>query len=165
MAGLDTPTMRQIPGSAIIYGAKNHVAVSADMSSATWNTVASHEVFTVTGAVRLYMQIYCTETLTDAADGASIQFGLAGATDAFIASTGAAGAGGNTIEAGEFWIDATPADTYTASATLAWDIGGGLDVGYEITGAALTDGTLVFSGWWFPLSAGANVVAGAGGSL
>ena len=147
--------------------APNYIAVTADLSSATWNTVASHEVLTVTGTVRVRVVIECTETLADAADGASIQMGVEGATTAWIGSTGAAGAGGNTIAAGEIWCDTSPADTNGNTGTLALDkiIGGGLDVGYEITGAALTNGTLVFHCWWVPISSDGAVIAGAGGSL
>lgn len=137
------------------------------MSSATWNTVASHEVFATEGTVRMRMLILCTETLTDAADAATIQFGYAGSTAAFIAATNAAGAGGDTIAANEIWVDATPADVAGDTDTMVLDktITGGLDVGYEIAGEALTDGTLVFHCWWEDLDGSGNVVAGAGGAL
>lgn len=161
------PNWQQIPGVALIYGARNHIEVTADMSSATWNTVASHEVFTVTSTVRMRFLILCTETLTDAANLATIQFGVAGATNAFIAVTNAAGAGGDTISANEIWVDATPDETYGDADTLVLDkiVTGGLDVGYEIAGEALTDGALVFHCWWEPLDAAGVVVAGAGGGL
>lgn len=147
--------------------APSYLAVTATMSSATWNTAAKHEVFTLTGLVRLRLLIECTTTLTDAADGASIQFGHETTTDAFIASTGAAGAGGNTIAAGEIWCDTSPAEIAGDPATLALDriVGNGLDVGYEITGAALTGGVLVFHCWWVPIGSTGAVVAGAGGVL
>lgn len=147
--------------------APNYLSVTADLSSSTWNTVASHEVFTVTGLVRMRVLIECTETLTDAADGASIQFGVEGATNAWIASTGAAGAGGNTIAAGEIWCDTSPTETHGNTGTLVLDkiVAGGLDVGYEITGAALTDGTLVFHCWWVPVGPTGRVTAGTGGAL
>jgi hypothetical protein len=41
----------------------------------------------------------------------------------------------------------------------------GVDVGYEIGGENLTDGTLVFHCWWEPLSSDGLVIAGAGGNL
>lgn len=152
---------------ALSRDGSNYIEVTADMASATWNTAAKHEVFTVTGLVRMVMLIECTETLADAADGASIQFGHESSTSAFIGSTGAAGAGGNTINAGEIWCDTSPADVVGATFTLALDriVAGGLDVGYEITGAALTDGTLVFHCWWLPISSDGAVAAGAGGTL
>ena len=148
----------------------NSFTVTADMTSATWNTIASHEIATVTGLVHFIIIPHCTSTLTDAADGASIQFGVEGSTAALIASTGAAGAGANTIATNEFWLDATPADLVTnrtAEDALEFWVDGGLDVGYEITGAALTGGTLKFEVFWEPGdSAGAGTVAaGAGGSL
>jgi hypothetical protein len=167
MPNLDMPTRLLIPGDSLIFGATNHLVNTVDFSSATWNTVASHEVFTVTGTVRMRVLQLCTETLTDAADAATIQYGVAGTTDALIAATNAAGAGGSTIEAGEMWVDASPADTYGDFATVILDkvITNGLDVGYEIAGEALTDGIIEFHCWWEPISSDGNVVVGAGGSL
>lgn len=152
---------------SLLRDAPNYLAVTADMSSSTWNTVAKHEVFTVTGLVRLRMLIECTSTLTDAADGASIQFGHESSTTAFIGSTGAAGAGGNTLSTGEIWCDTSPAEVMGDPGTVALDrvIAGGLDVGYEITGAALTGGALVFHGWWVPIGSTGLVVAGSGAAL
>lgn len=146
----------------------NYFSVSADMSSATWNTVASHEIATVTGMVHMIIIPECTETLVDAADAAYIQFGYEGLTTALIASTGAAGVGGNAIAAGEIWIDATPADVFALTSNVrALDVvvNGGLDIGYEITGAALTEGTMVFHVFWEAINATGAVVAGAGGTL
>ena len=145
----------------------NYFAVTADMTSATWNTVASHEIATVTGMVHMIVIPECTETLTDTADGASIQLGHQSLTTALIASTTAATAG-TVIETGEIWVDATPADVMVLRSgfePLDFIIAGGLDIGYEITGAALTDGTLVFHVWYEPLNSTGAVTAGAGGSL
>lgn len=150
------------------YRLQNYFSVTADMSSATWNTAASHEIATVTGMVRMIIIPECTETLTDAADGASIQLGYEGSTTALIGSTGAAGAGGNTLSAGEIWIDTSPADVFALTSNaraLDFIIAGGLDVGYEITGAALTEGTIVFHVFWEALNSTGVVAAGAGGSL
>lgn len=159
--------VNNLRGSGVTALASNHIAVTATMTSATWNTAASHEVFTVTGAVRMWIWILCTDTLTDAGDAADIQFGVAGATDAFIGVTAAAGKGGAAIATGEIWCDTSPADTYGNASSLILDkvIVGGLDVGYEITGAALTGGLLVFHCIWVPLDNDGNVIAGAGGSL
>jgi len=159
--------VRNLQGGNVNALASNHIAVTANMASATWNTAASHEVFTVTGTVRMWLWVLCTDTLTDAADAADIQFGVAGATDAFIAATAAAGKGGAGLAAGEVWCDATPADTYGNASSLILDkiVSGGLDVGYEITGAALTGGSLEFHCVWVPLDDTGNVEAGAGGTL
>ena len=45
--------VRNLQGGGVNALASNHVAVTATMTSATWNTAASHEVFTVTGTVRM----------------------------------------------------------------------------------------------------------------
>lgn len=153
-------------GSGINVNSPNHLQASISMASATWNTVASHEVFTVTGMVRAYLWVECADTLTDAADGADIQLGYEGATDALIGATGAAGKGGSTISTGELWYDTSPTTQVDTPANVIFDrVLSGLDIGYEITGAALTGGTLVFHCVWEPLSIGASVVPGAGGAL
>jgi hypothetical protein len=150
------------------YKLANYFTVTADMSSATWNTAATHEIAAITGMVRMIIIPECTETLTDAADGASIQLGHESSTTALIGSTGAAGAGGNTLSAGEIWVDTSPADVFALTSNaraLDFIIAGGLDVGYEITGAALTEGTIVFHVFWEALNATGAVTAGAGGVL
>lgn len=158
--------VNNLRGAGLTALSSNHIAVTADMTSATWNTAAKHETFTVTGLVRIRHWIECTDTLTDAADGASIQYGHESATNAFIASTGAAGAGASTLSTGELWYDTSPTTVTDTTANVIMDhVINGLDVGYEITGAALTGGSLVFHCVWEPLNSSGNVVAGAGGVL
>jgi len=144
------------------YGASNYIGVTVPMNSATWNTAASHEILTITGMVRVKIIAECTATLTDSGNAGTIQLGVEGATSAFIASTDS-----DDIVTGDLWYDATPTlgvDT-TSSVVIDKIIAGGLDVGYEIGGEALTGGTLVFHCWWTPLNATGAVVAGAGGTL
>lgn len=146
----------------------NYFTVTADFTSATWNTIASHEIATVTGLVHMIVIPQCTGTLTDAADLASIQLGVEGNTNSLIAATGAAGLAGTTISANEIWVDTTPTETAVTSvqvAALDFMVGGGLDVGYEITTAALTGGTIIFHIWWEGIDSTGSVAAGAGGSL
>lgn len=162
---------------ALAYGVLNggmsvtnpsYLKVSADMSSATWNTQATHEILTCTGLVRVIVLPVVTATLTDAADGASMQLGIEGATNAIIASTQCAGGGGNTLSTNELWLDATPADviaTKTQLDALTVVVPAGLDIGYEITGAALTGGSMDFHCWWAAMDATGAVAAGAGGAL
>ena len=145
----------------------NHIVVTANFSSATWNTVGTHEVFTVTGAVRVRLWQLCTQTLEDAADLATIQFGDALASDDFIGSTGAAGNGGVTLSAGQWWYDTSPEFAISTFNAVVLDmvIGNGEDIGYELAGEALTAGKIEFHCAWEPLTAGSTVVAGAGGAL
>lgn len=155
-------------GSAPSFNHPNYFVVTADMTSATWNTQAQHEIATVTGMVRMCIIPQVTATLTDAADGASIQLGIEGSTSAIIGSTGAAGAGGNTLSTNEFWVDTSPADVICTEANLGaltFTVGGGLDVGYEITGAALTGGTILFHIWWIKQDSTGAVTAGTGATL
>ena len=150
----------------ISANAVSHLCVTADMSSAVWNTVGTHEVFTVTGAVRLRMWVLCTATLTDAADLAALRFGADNAT-LFIPITGAAGKDGVTLSAGGFWADNSGTKAITDMDTVVLDqvIAGGQDVGYQISGAALTGGVLEFHCVWEALSSSSNVLPGAGGAL
>lgn len=145
-------------GGGANISSSNYISVSVDLESETWNTVASHEVFTVTGLVRVVMWITCTENVAGAT---TIQFGVEGATDAIIGATT-----GTDLDANDLWYDASPATVYDTSANVLMDyVINGLDIGYEIGTAAGTDGTLVFHCVWEPLNSTGNVAAGAGGSL
>lgn len=147
------------------YNNTRYIAVTADMTSATWNTSAgggTHEVFTVTGAVRMRIWVTCTGNLASAGDGATLTFGIAGAADAFIAATNE-----DALDDGDLWYDASPTVTYDTfgNAVMDYVINNGTDVGYAIVGEDLTAGTLVFHCVWEPLSATGAVAAGAGGAL
>lgn len=138
----------------------NFLSVSALMSNAAWNTVATHELFTVTGTCRLIIIPVCSTDLTDAGGG-TITLGIEGSTAAFIAATTAAN-----IDANEVWLTTTPAFSYARSGVIDVIVSD-KDVGYEIAVAALTGGVLDFYCWWVPLSNPntATVVASTGGAL
>jgi hypothetical protein len=147
-------------------GHPNYLSVTATLTAAgPWEQVATHEVFTVTGLVRMRMWIECTTTLEDAADAARIQFGHSGATNAFIASTAAATAGATLISTGTQWCDTSPAAVDTYSAGVMDYVIKDNDVGFEVTGADFTAGVLVFHCVWEPLSSTGSVVAGPGTTL
>jgi hypothetical protein len=152
----------------LIVGSPNFLKATADMASATWNTAAAHRIATVTGIVLATVLPYCVTTLTDAADTATIALGVTGSPSALIAATGAAGSGGTTIDAGEFWVDATPAELVATTAqmdALTIMIPNSRNIGYTIGTAALTGGKLDFYIWWTPISTDGMLVAGAGGAL
>ncbi len=152
-----------------VYTHPNYIALSVDLNSATWNTQTAHEILTVTGNIRLRVMVECTETLTDAGDAATLVLGDEITVAGIIASTSAAGAGGaNQLDAGEFWIDATPADVSPATfatTVLDFTVLQGADVGYTIGGSAIIDGTLIIHMWWTPLDSTGAAVVGAGGAL
>lgn len=143
-------------GTGFKYAAPNYVAVPITFVVGTTGAVATHEILTITGMVRLRILAECT---VNVAGTGAIQLGVAGATDAIIASTT-----GTDIDAGEIWFDASPTELYGDTASLILDkiIAGGIDVGYEITANTLTGGTVIFHCWWEPLNATGAVVAADG---
>lgn len=145
----------------------NHIVVTANMENATWNTVATHEILTITGAVRLQVWAVCTEGMTSAggAGASEIRFGsetstqLLGYTNdadwsanTFVVFSN--GSGGGSV----FDLQLTP--TVIKEILLYNE-----DFGYEIANYALTDGTIEFHCVWWPMRTSATVVAGAGGTL
>jgi hypothetical protein len=141
---------------------ERYLEVPVDLASATWNTVGTHEVFTVTGAVRMKMYTECISAGVNAGGSAAICFGLAGSSSAFIASTPI-----SQFAAGAMWIDATPLETHAtyASALIDQVIPGGIDVGYEIATSAPSGGSLKFHCLWTQLNPSGAVVAGVGSAL
>jgi hypothetical protein len=148
----------ELLGASYNYNRTNYLAVTADFSSATWNTVATHEILTVTGAVRLRILPECTVGLASGGAG-QIQLGTEAGTASFVAVTVATG-----IDAGDVWLSAS-AEASIAASSLVDQIVSAVDVGYEIQIAALTAGTIVFHCWWEPLNATGAVVAGDGSAL
>ena len=145
--------------SELSVNAPNHIAVPADMTSATWNAVGTHEVFQVTGMVRVRTWVECT-AIHSSHDTATLQVGFESETTAMLGTTVA------TYFAPGFWIDRDLTGVYAASSTCMIDrMSWGGDIGYEIGVEAILSGTLIFHCVWEPLSAGATVVAGAGGPL
>lgn len=134
-----------------------YLSVTVDLSSATWNTVATHELFTVTGLVAVQIIPECTENL---AGGGTIEFGTETNTGSFIsAKTITDIDAGHIIQAGV----GSP-DTSFRISNLADYIVNTVDIGYEIKAAAATDGTLIVHCWWESLFGG-SITAGAGGTL
>ena len=149
-------------GLALNRNSTNYFSVTADFTSATWNTVAAHEIATVTGAVHLVILPEVTGTVTSGGVPAVI-LGDETTTNSLI-TTGDITA----LATGEWWFDTTYTRTVGKRASidlLDFVIGGGKDVGYTIATAALTGGSIVFHCWWEPIDATGSVAAGAGGVL
>jgi hypothetical protein len=139
-----------------------YISVTADLTAAAWNTDDTHEVFTVTGTVRLRMWITCTSNVGSAGGTATLSFGTDSDAAAIIALTDE-----TEIDAGDLWYDATPTtagDTFQ-NVVMDYVITNGHDVGYEINNEACDAGTIIFHCIWEPLDATGAVVAGAGGAL
>lgn len=142
-------------GTGVRYNAPNYGSVSITFAAATTGSVATHEILTITGLVRLRVAALCT---VNVAGSGSIQLGLEGVTDALIGTTT-----GTDIDANELWYDTSPTTAYDTFANVVFDrVINGLDVGYEITTDTLTAGNIVFYYWWEPLNSTGAVVAAAG---
>ena len=135
--------------------------VTADFSSATWNTVATHEVFTVTGAVKI--RIIPEITLSLAGASAAIQLGNESVTTAYIGSTGVL-----EMTTNRLWLTTTPSQDHDYSgdsASVIERVINEWDIGYQVTTAAFTGGTIIFRAYWMPLEVGSLVAAGNGSTL
>lgn len=139
---------------------KNYLAVTANFAQAAWNTVAKHEVFTVSGLVR--MQVV-PEIVTDLTSGgaATIQLGDDGNTARLIAATLL-----TNLTAGKLLLNTTPVALFNFTSCFDQIVNGN-DFGYEILVAALTGGSIKFHCYWEPLDQNSpgSVVAGTGSTL
>lgn len=160
--------MNIIPGNALQrFGFDNVARVSIDFSLPAWKTVASHEVFEVTGLVKVQVLYLVRETLVSAG-APTISFGYEGALTAYAAAqvhtnlvAGVWVAPGGTV----FTINNQTGIFNNAGTGRGADIISGLDLGFNVNVAELTDGEIEAICYWSPVSAGAMVVAGAGGAL
>lgn len=112
-------------------------------------------LFTVTGAVSFRLIGICTEGLVSAGGG-TISVGTPGTVDGLIAVTT-----GTDLATGDIWTDGTPTTVLDTLSNSAKDyvIGDGADIQANVLVGDITDGTLVFTVAWKPLTAGASVVA------
>ena len=152
-----------------IFGFDNRLEVSIDFSNATWNTVASHEVFTLTPPVAFMVTYYVSASL--ASGGApTIAFG-----DENNAARYAAAQVHTNLTANVF---VNPQATVSGVLQLGDDLGmwdqakinalafaAGYDLGYTIAVAAMTGGTILATCCWTAKGAGGSIVEGAGGAL
>lgn len=152
----------RVAGLALNQNSTNYIAVTADFTNATWNTVAAHEILTVTGAVHLIILPEVAGSVTSGGVPGMI-LGDETTTNSLIA-TGDVTA----LATGEWWFDTTYTRTVGLRAqinALDFVVANGKDIGYTITANALTGGSIVFHCWWEPINATGSVAAGAGGVL
>jgi hypothetical protein len=135
---------------AILRSGIDHTSWRIASKTLTLDGTTPVTLFTVTGGVECTVVGYCTTLVANVAQNLSV--GIAGTVQAFIANTLA-----SDIDAGEFWVDATPAsiaDTLPATQLL----GNGQDIIY--TGhATANSGVIEFSCIWRPLSSTGVVIA------
>ena len=115
--------------------------------------VGTVDVFTVTGGVIALVIGVCTENLVSGGGG-DVEVGTAALTTAFIANTTA-----TLINNGEIWVDAAPAQIECWTTGFGCMIAGGDDIILTVGTADVTDGTIVLTCFWTPLTADGYVVA------
>lgn len=153
----------RVTAMAFNKNSTNYLAVTADFTSATWNTVAAHEILTVTGAAHVIILPEVKGTVTSAGGLATLILGDETTTNSLITSSDAEG-----LAAGEWWFDSTVTRTLAASSifrALDFVVANGKDIGYTIGTEALTGGSILFHVWWEPIDSTGAVAAGAGGAL
>lgn len=115
--------------------------------------VGTVNLFTVTGSVIALVIGSCSEDLVSIGGG-DVEVGTSALTTAFIANTAA----GN-IDTGEIWVDGTPTATECWTSGFGCMVGGGLDIILTVATGDVTDGTIVFTCFWTPLTDDGYVVA------
>uniref|UniRef100_A0A6M3KNG5 Uncharacterized protein n=3 Tax=viral metagenome TaxID=1070528 RepID=A0A6M3KNG5_9ZZZZ len=152
-------------GPSYIHPKYLAVATGTFDTTGVWSTVASHEIATVTGMVKVTIIPECVTSVSSVSDTGTIQLGDETVTSSVIAaSTLGAGA----MAAGELWVDATLTRTIltqTQVNAITFVVAAGKDIGYEVATNALSAGSMIFHIWWTPLDATGAVAAGAGGTL
>lgn len=144
------------PSLAPSTSSGGYLSHTVDLSVSANLSIASHEVFTVTGLVRVRLWVEVTGDVTSSGGASTLSFGVAGTVAEFISATGE-----DDMDGGEIWFDATPAETFVAFSSGVFDyMSNGIDVGYTIAVEATTVGTLVFHCVWEPLNATGSVVLG-----
>ncbi len=110
-------------------------------------------LFTVTGDVILRVFGICKVNLAGA--NATLEVGVSGTTNKFIAQTTA-----TDIDANEIWHDATPdASIELDSVSTPWIVSNGQDVIQTVGTANITSGKIDYYCQFRPLSTDADVVA------
>lgn len=112
-------------------------------------------LFTVTGLVKMRVFGKCTTLLaSDAAPGgATVEVGIAGTVNKYIAQTTA-----ENVDAGEIWHDATPDIVDELDSVSGFHINNGADIILTIATDDVVSGAIDFICEWYPLEDGATVV-------
>lgn len=148
----------ELLGAAVNAGRLNSFVVTADFTSATWNTVARHGIAVVSGLCRVRIVPVCTSSLTSGG-APTMQMGDTDDTTAMILSTDPL-----SILTDTLWLSISPKKNQMYLGLLD-QLANDTTLGYETFIAALTAGAIAFHVFWEPLSDGASVTAGAGATF
>jgi len=139
---------KPVPAGLPFVVSKERIYTGASGLGATGATT----LFTVTGSVMVRVVGACTEDLVG---GATLEVGIAGNTAGLLAQI----ADATTLDAGESYLDATPATLEAVDLSSGFVIANGQDIIETIGAANITDGTLTYYCFWRPLSDDSVVVA------
>lgn len=146
-----TGTFLSLPTDAAYGPPWQMTSRSITFAAGTTGSVATHEIITVTGDVRMLILPVCT---VDVTGSGAVQFGTASDTDLYVTQTP-----GSNIDTGELWVEAGLSATGNPLDVI---VTGGTDVGYEVTTDTLTAGTVVFYIWWKPILNGGSIATADG---
>ena len=115
--------------------------------------VGTAAIFSVSGEVRIKVFGVCAEDLTGT--GGNIHVGTNGSAESFVGSTVV-----TAIDVNEIWLDTSPGPDVDNYSNIPEKIlVNGNDVIYQISGTAVTDGTIRFIAYWTPVSEDGSVSA------
>jgi len=161
------------------YATTNFLDVTVEHAKAdsVWSTIATHEVFDVTGMIAFYMIVYDSVAL-QGGDSIIVEMGAnkiwAALKNDWDAGELALGPSPSNFIAGAYSVynPATSATncgvvgTHCAGAPIFHGFSNGIDIGYEVqTNTIVNAGITRWLIYWRALSANAAVAAGAGGTL
>jgi hypothetical protein len=126
------------------------VSKTITYDAATTGATGAATLFTVTGVVAVRLFGVGSVDLTSGG-AATLEAGIAGNTAALLAQTTA-----TDIDAGEIWIDTSPA---TVELLPGLSLISGTNIVQTIATTTVTGGTLAYYCVWVPISSDGNVVA------
>lgn len=142
-----------VPGIPLVRTSGNTEATRwrhafATLNFATTTPTTPYTIFTVTGLIKCKLYVYCSGDLVGGTN-ASLGGSLNSATD-IVSATGISG-----IDAGELWIDSSPASIELSTAAAERLVAGNIIL--SKSGTDITAGILNFDLVWLPISANGNV--------
>jgi len=141
---------------------KHGLSLLADMALGPWNAAAKHRLLHVVGFVHLRLAIMVTESL-DSAGGAFVFEGVGPSSNTDLYYTNASPQ--ITLQTGAILQkNGLPTPYLTPTSDAVWEGVVGHDVFYEITGAAGSDGQMLFVAYWTAVAPGSRVDLGDGAS-
>jgi len=150
-------------------GHPNYLTLDVNMTSATWNTVAAHQLVAVTGNVRITIMAICThENIVTAGTNGTIALGFVGNASVIWAAAALdswdLGEVASAVYGGVPTFPLAGGDAQSSLTHVLMDVvvTNGVDVIYTVGTSAGTLGSIKFHIWWTPLDSTGLCTAGNG---